>query len=577
MKSVIKLMTYSKKYWKYLNLSMIAIVIMTATQLYAPLVVRELTALITNNDKELANKSIRLAVVLAVVYVIQAICQFIRSYFTHYAAWNFVAEMREKVYDHMQRLSLRFYHDKQTGQLMSRVANDTANLEVLIAHAAPDLIVNVLILVGVTIILFLINFTLALLSLITIPFLLISSDWFAKKVRPSFKNGQQALAELNATLQDNLSGVKEIQIFNQEDKEKKKVKEAANKHSKYLIKALKKSAVYHPLVQFLSNFGTVIVIGYGGYMASVGKVPIEDIVAFIMYLAIFYQPINALARINEDMQSSIASAERILEVLETESEVTEINNPVNLKRMKGKIEFKNLSFSYNQNMKVLNNINLLIKPNQVVALVGPTGVGKTTIVSLVGRFYDPTEGAVLFDDTDIKNVSLKSLRDNISIVLQDVFLFNGTIAENIAYGYENMSMEEITKAAKTAHAHEFIEQLEDGYNTYIGERGIKLSGGQKQRISIARAVLRNKPILILDEATASIDVETEKHIHEAIDEVIKDRTTIIIAHRLSTVKKADVIVVLNEGKIEEMGTHEELINKKGMYFHMCEIQFYNDN
>ncbi len=564
---------YARKYWIYLIASMIALIVLTATQLFTPWVVRELVAMVTREDPQLGSKAVILALLLCLSYLVQAFCQYVRSYYTHYAAWNFVSDMRIKMYEHLQKLSLSFYTDKQTGQIMSRVSEDIRTFETLIAHAAPDLIINMLILVGVTIVLFSINVYLALLSLITIPILLYATTTFSKKIFPAFKDSQQAMAEFNATLHDNIQGIKEIQIFNKQQKESSRVAQKSVRQAQTMLRALKLSAVYHPSVQFFNNVGNVLVIGFGGVLAAAGKVPVEDIVAFILYLGMFYAPVNALGRLTEDLQNALAGAARAFEIMDTEPDVKEKPGAIELGRVKGAIEFENVSFHYTDKVEVLKNINLEIKPGEMVALVGPTGVGKTTMVSLLARFYDPVEGSIKIDGTDIRDVTLKSLRDNISIVLQDVFLFNGTVAENIAYGAENATMEDIINAAKIAHADEFIENLPDGYNTIIGERGVKLSGGQKQRLSIARAVLRNTPILILDEATASVDVETEKLIHDAIDQVVKDRTTIIIAHRLSSVKKADKIVVLNDGVIEEMGTHQELLEKGGLYSHLCNIQF----
>ena len=320
--------------------------------------------------------------------------------------------------------------------------------------------------------------------------------------------------------------------------------------------------------------GTVLVIGFGGYLASLNRVPLPDIIAFILLLNMFYQPISTLGRVNEDLQNALAGASRVFEVLDTEPDVKEKSGAVNAGRLSGRIDLENVSFSYITHRDVLKNISLSIKPGELVAIVGPTGVGKTTLISLLARFYDPDDGRILFDGIDIRNMTLSSLRDNISIVLQDVFLFNGTVAENISYGVKNASMDDIINAAKIANAHEFICEMEHGYDTVIGERGIRLSGGQKQRLSIARAVLRDTPILILDEATASVDMETEKLIHQAIDSIIQNRTTIMIAHRLSSVRKADKIVVLDDGMVAEIGTHDELMKNGGLYKKLCEIQMH---
>jgi len=574
MRTVIKLVAMAKKYWKYMIIGMIAIIVLTGCQLTAPMIVRELTSLIQNRDPDLGQKALRLAIFLAVIYLVQAGCTFLRSYITHYAAWNFVSDMRVRIYNHLQKLSLRYYHDKQTGQIMSRASNDVQLIELLIAHAVPDLIVNVLILLGVTVLLFSINVVLALLSLVTVPFLIFAITVFAKKIQPQFRTSQQRLAEFNATLHDNLSGIKEIQAFNQHEREKCRIWKSSKAHVNQVLRALRLSAIYHPTIEFFNHMGTVLVIGFGGYLASLNRVPLPDIIAFILLLNMFYQPISTLGRVNEDLQNALAGASRVFEVLDTEPDVKEKSGAINVGRLSGRIDLENVSFNYISHHDVLKDISLSIKPGELVAIVGPTGVGKTTLISLLARFYDPDDGKIMFDGIDIKDITLSSLRENISIVLQDVFLFNGTVAENISYGVKNAGMDDIVKAAKIANAHEFICEMEDGYDTVIGERGIKLSGGQKQRLSIARAVLRDTPILILDEATASVDMKTEKLIHKAIDSVIQNRTTIMIAHRLSSIRKADNIIVLDEGKIAEIGTHDELMKTGGIYKRLCEIQMH---
>jgi len=575
---LIKLVKIAKPYWGYLIISAISLLILTGINLLGPWLIRSLIGIITNithypNARE---DIIKISLVLVLSYILGIVFQFLRNYFSHYAAWHLVADVRMMVYDKLQNLSYRYFVDKQTGQLMSRVVNDTANLEMLIAHAVPDLISNLLILTGIATILFIINPTLAPLSLTPIPFLLFSSSLFAKKIMPIFRKAQKALADLNADLQDNLSGIREIQLFNKQEKEYKKIKEKVYNQINALLSALKLSAVFHPTVGFLSSLGNLIVVSIGGIMALSGKIQVQDIVGFLLYLGMFYQPINALAQILENVQQALAGAERVFEVLETEPEIKEKENAIELKDVKGKITFENVNFSYNPGVYVLKNISFEINPGEMVAFVGPTGVGKTTIMYLINRFFDPDSGSIKIDDIDIRDVTLKSLHENISIVLQDVFLFNGTVFENIAYGKENATLKEVIEAAKIAHAHEFIERLPKGYFTEIGERGIKLSGGQKQRLAIARAVLKNAPILILDEATSSVDTETESEIQKAINNLVGTRTILIIAHRLSTVKRADKIIVLKDGEIVEIGSHEELIKKKGLYYKLCSVQFAED-
>ncbi|MBQ6051922.1 MAG: ABC transporter ATP-binding protein [Clostridia bacterium] len=571
MKLAKRFILMAKSHWGELVVTVIALIGGSALSLVTPEVIRRMTASLSSPDGISADILLKFSLVLICAYLLRGVLRFIAMYVSHIAAWNFVGELTLKVYDKYQSLSMRYYQDKQTGQLMSRMVNDTRLLEVLIAHSLPDLISNILVIIGVTVMIFIINPYLALLTLVPVPLVLFAGSFFSKKVAPLFRINQQVLGDLNGVLQDNLSGMKEIQAFGKERYEHEKMLKNTKYYSFVNIRANKANAVFHPSVEFLTSLGTVIVVGAGGLLAMSGKINTADIVGFFVYLSLFYQPLAVLARLVEDVQTALAGAERVAEVLDSESEIEESPNAYDLIGVEGNIAFENVSFDYINGEHVLNDISFTANKGEMIALVGPTGVGKTTIVSLLERFYDPLSGRITLDGHDLRDLTLSSLRNNISLVLQDVFLFNGTIEENIAYGVENYTRESVISAAKTAFADEFISKMPNGYDTVVGERGIRLSGGQKQRIAIARAVLRNTPVLILDEATSSVDTETESHIQEAIENLAGSRTVIVIAHRLSTVMRADNIVVLEKGKIVETGKHSELLTKNGLYAKMCSI------
>ncbi len=565
MKTAVKLLKAAKKYHLFLYITAIATILNSVLSLYTPRLISSLVNLIADDPARLPEEAPRLAMIFLLIAFGIFVTQAIKVYVSHYAAWNFVEEMRNKLYDHIQRLSPKFFSDKQTGQLMSRVINDTLTLELFTAHCAPDILAHTVMFFGVIIMLLSMNVRLAVYAILTLPFVGICVWFYAKKVRPLFNNRHQTVAEINGTLQDNFSGIKEIQVFNCLDRERDKFASRTREYTHLTMSAFKKSSIVHPFIAFLNQMGTVLVIGIGGIMAADGSIDAGDVVAFLLYLSSLYAPINSLARTNEDLQDSLAAGERIFEMLSIKSDVTDKENAVDIGNVKGNIEFDNVSFSYNGSIDVLSDFNLKIQSGETVALVGSTGVGKTTIASLATRFYDPTKGSIKLDGVDLRDISLHSLHENISMVLQDVFLFHGTVAENIRYGANDATDEEVFEAARLSNADSFICELENGYDTIVGERGVRLSGGQKQRIAIARAILRNKPILILDEATSAVDNRTERLIHEAIDTVIKNRTTIIIAHRLSTIRNADKIVVIEDGGVKEMGSHEELIALNGMY------------
>jgi len=562
----------TKEAARYKGLYVIAILStfgLTVVNLSAPKVLSAMTGIVENGMDDEGLKSVRnLALILLGLYLLRVAFRFLSNYLAHRAAWYLVGDLRSRLYNKLQSLDLGFFHDKQTGDLMSRVVNDTRDFELLYAHMIPDLITNFVTFIGVLIILLTINVKLALITCCPIPLILISGVFFAKKVRPYFKASQKVMGDLNAQLQDSLSGLHEIQAFGQEAYEGERVRKKSFEQVIAMLKALKASAIFHPCVELLSSAGTILVVFFGGYLAYLNEISIADIVAFVLYLSLFYAPVSGLANLLESLQQSLAGAERVTLILDTPSAIQNSEKAYPLENVKGSIEFEHVSFNYDNKIPVLRDISFSCKPGMMVALVGPTGVGKTTTAQLISRFYDVTDGKIMIDGHDVRDVTLESLRHNISPVLQDTFLFNGSIAENIGYARPQSTREEIEAAAKAANIHDDILLMPDGYETQVGERGLRLSGGQKQRVAIARAILRKSPIIILDEATASVDVQTERQIQSAISELTGKCTIIAIAHRLSTIMNADLILVIHEGKIVEQGTHQELMDKKGFYYKM---------
>ncbi len=578
MHSLSKLLPYLRPYRWHVLLVVFCALGATAMMLAGPWLIRDLVRIIATESKgggwkEAVGPVSWLTLGLVGSFLLRAAFLFLMGYVAHIVAWSYVRDLTVTLYEHLQRQSLGYYGDRQTGELLTRLSKDTADMEPFMAHDVPDIIVNVSMLVGISAILFSLDPALAALTLVPLPLLAFFVVRFSDRMHEAFTRARGHYGALSALLQDNLSGMKEIQVFSNEVRENRRVRSQAQRHTRDRLKANKLEALWTPGIEVIAGAGTVIVAWFGGRAALQGTLPVEDLVAFVLYLGLFYQPLRLLARTSEGFQEARTGAQHVCEVLDVQPDVVDPPGGLDCGRVRGTILFENVDFEYEPDLPVLNNVSFEIKPGQTLALVGPTGAGKSTIVSLIPRFYDPTRGHVLIDDIDISEMRLSSVRRNVSMVLQDTFLFAGTVKENLRFGNEGASDEELVVAAKAANAHSFIEALSRGYDTRVGERGVRLSGGQKQRLSIARAILKDAPILILDEATSSVDTQTEEEIREALQELMQERTAIMIAHRLSTVRDADLIAVLEEGSIVELGTHEHLMRCKGLYRKLYDRQF----
>lgn len=533
-----------------------------------------LTKILIDDVIEANNRSALFGIILAIlgVYVASAVLSWAQIYLTNMLGNKVVVDLRTDVYRHVQRLSLRFYDKRQTGWIMSRVTNDTSFLQHFMVHQVQEIVVHMLTLVAIMFILFFMHPSLALIALLPTPLVFLGTTRFAKRMHSVYHRIWRRVSDMHSVLGDTIPGIRVVKAFTREDEEVEKFAQHNQAVLTENMKAVRVISIFYPAMGLVTALGLIMVWGYGGSQVMSGRLTTGVLVAFIGYMGQFYGPIQALSRSTEQLQGAITAAERLFEILDTEPE-PERERGKRLPVVRGEIEFRGVSFQYEKGDPVLQDINLTIRAGEMVGLVGSSGSGKTTLVNLIARFYDVTEGVITLDGVDIRELDLQFLRENIGMVLQEPFLFHGTIAENIAYGRPNATRREIVQAAMMANAHGFIMQMPDGYDTRIGERGVGLSGGEKQRISIARAILKDPRILILDEATSAVDTETERAIQEAIDRLVKGRTTIAIAHRLSTLQAADRLLVMKDGRIIETGTHEELLNKPdGAFARMVQMQ-----
>lgn len=505
--------------------------------------------------------------------VFLSLFNFLNSYMVSYVGQHAILDLRNSMYNHIQSLDMKFFDKNRTGDLMSRITNDVNILQQLISSSMLQVFTDIITFFAVAAYMLFINWKLTVILLLTFPFMIYFTRSFGKKIRTSFRVVQDSVADVSNQLQDSLSGMRLIHSFTNEEHETKQFSERNKENMTANLKSLKYRALLGPIIDFLNNIGLIIVIIFGAWQVMNGHFTIGAIVAFLSYLRLLQSPVRNFSRVISTVQQSAAAYERITEILETKSEIYDQENAQKLSEFHDKIKFNGIEFAYDSGIPVVQNLSISMKAGQVTALVGSSGAGKSTLTSLLVRFYDPQKGSITIDGKDIRGVTLKSLREQIGIVSQDIILFNGTIRENIAYGKLTASDEDIAAAAKAAHADEFITAFPNGYESQIGERGVKLSGGQKQRIAIARALLKNPSIIILDEATASLDTESEHLIQEALQSLLVNRTCIVIAHRLSTIQNADQIIVLEKGRVVETGTHESLLNHGGRYKQLHDLQF----
>lgn len=568
-----KMLGYYRPYRKIFWADMFFATLSALVALTIPLVVRYVTStLIYEEPGVILHQLIYIACGLFVLLAIDCYSRYFIGNYGHVMGAKMEYDMRKEIFEHMQKLSFSFYDDAKVGQLMSRITSDLFEITELLHHGPENIILSVLKIAGAFLILVNINGWLVLAAFIVLPFMFAFAFLLNKKMRSAFRRNREKIAEINAQIEDNLSGIRVVKSFANEEIEADKFK-AGNDG----FLAAKKNS-YHYMGSFQAGVGVfttliqVNVILVGGILIAYGKVDISDLITFLLYIGVFTDPIRTLVDFTEQFQNGYTGFERFREIMNIEPDIEDAPDAGALSNVRGDIVFDNVSFQYQENQEnVLNHINLEVTAGSYMALVGSSGAGKTTLCSLIPRFYDVTDGRVLIDGQDIRGVKLKSLRDQIGIVQQDVYLFAGTIMENIRYGKPDATEEEVIAAAQNANAHEFIMSFPDGYETDIGQRGIKLSGGQKQRLSIARVFLKNPPILIFDEATSALDNESEKVVQDSLEKLAKNRTTFVIAHRLTTIQNAEKILVLTEEGIAESGTHEELLAKGGIYeklYHM---------
>ena len=567
MNTIKKFIHYYGPYKAVFFIDLICAAVISLVDLAYPQILRTMTKTLFTQDKDIILHALPvIGISLFVMYIIQSLCKYYVTYQGHMMGAKMERDMRRELFDHYQELSFSYYSRNNSGQMMSKLVSDLFDISEFAHHGPENLFISLVKIVGAFIFLFFINKKLALPLILLVIVMFVFSFRQNAKMQETFMENRRKIGDVNASLQDTLSGIRVVQSFANEDIEREKFKRS---NEAFLVS---KRDNYHCMGSFMSSnlffqgMMYLVTLVYGGYLIAQGEMQTADLAMYALYIGIFISPIQILVELVEMMQKGLSGFRRFLDVMETESEIRDADNAVELTDVKGHVRYDHVSFHYSDDeTPVLSDISIDIPAGKSIALVGPSGSGKTTICSLLPRFYDVTGGSITVDGKDIRGLTLKSLRSQIGMVQQDVYLFDGTIKANIAYGKPGASDDEIINAAKCASIHDFIMELPDGYDTYVGERGTRLSGGQKQRISIARVFLKNPPILILDEATSALDNESERWIQKSLEELSKNRTTITIAHRLSTIRDADEIIVITEDGIAERGTHAELLEKNGLY------------
>lgn len=566
-----RFMKYYKPHLGLFILDLVCALFIAASDLVYPMVTRTLI------NEVIPDKNTRLiftfGLALLIMYCIRLLLEYIVGYYGHVLGVRMEYDMRKEMFSHVQELPFSYFDNTKTGHIMSRIVNDLNEISELAHHGPEDIFISTIMIIGSFFMLLHVNVKLTLITFAVLPVMIYFAMHYNTKMRKNFKQIRESLADINGRLEDSISGIRVVKSFTNEEYEIDKFDEGNIRFKSLRTISVRYIGIFHGGINFFSNIATLIALVAGGYYVVKGKIKYGDMVAYLIYINQFLQPVKRLANFVEQFQRGMAGFKRFTEVMDIKPDIIDKSEAIEIDKVSGQVLFKDVAFSYDEKNSVLSGINLSVKPGETLAIVGPSGAGKTTLCSLIPRFYEIDKGSITVDGKDIRDVKISSLRKNIGIVQQDVFLFSGTIRENISYGNLDASDEEIINASKAANAHDFIMELPDGYDTYIGERGVKLSGGQKQRLSIARMFLKNPAILILDEATSSLDNQSESVIQKSIEELSKNRTTFIIAHRLATIKNAKRIAVLTENGIEEEGTHKELIEKEGVYFKLYRSQF----